>query len=322
MLKTPDKPRENEPSANFRVGFIDGELELENEKLICNNEIVKRGRHVIEKAILERDVLDGLPEGHPWEKSKWEHADEATKEPDNIYDFLKEKLPDNYYTLLAFLASFHDLGRTIEGKKKLGLLPPDYRQFSHHGEESFNLLKEWEVLEQFPPETREIIEYAIIHHADKSTPLLPENPTDLDKKKYFYTCLLRDIDKLSLFRNKTDRYLFDPKEKTAQTKLNHLEGEQHLINPPIALETFGKFQTIQRGECLSYEAYMLQYLAWVFDIKLKTVLEEVVKIGAIEKILQYFREQNIPTDQYRKIEETVKTYLLKFNIKLEENKNL
>lgn len=117
MLKTPDKPRENEPSESFRVDFIDGELELENEKLVCDNEIVKKGRHIIDRAISEKDTLDGLPEEHPWGKSKWEHTDEATKEPDNIYAFFKEKLPDNYYSLLAFLASFHDLGRTVEAKK-------------------------------------------------------------------------------------------------------------------------------------------------------------------------------------------------------------
>lgn len=321
MLKHPDEHRENELRLSFEIEFIDGKVGLERDKLLCDGEKIRQAYNIIGKAICEKDTLDGLPEGHPWEKAKWQHADEAAEERDVVYAFLKEKLPDNYYALLTFLATFHDLGRTIEGKKKLGLLPPDYRQFTHHGEESFNLLKEWGALEQFPPETRKIIEYAIVHHADKSTPPLSDNPTSLDKQKYFYTCALRDIDKLALFRNKTDRYLFDGAEKTAQTKLNNLQGEQATINPSAVLETFGQFQPIRRDGCISYEAYMLQYLAWVFDIKLKSVLEEVIKIGSIEKILRYFREQSIPDDQYRKIQETIRSYLARFGLELKTEEN-
>lgn len=316
MLKHPHECGESEPQPTLRIEFIDGAIEIEQGEPLCDEETIRRAHEIIGN----QNILDGLPAGHRWGEAKLQHAVLATAEVEKresvVYGFFKDELPDDYYALLAFVATVHDLGRIIEGKKQLGLLPPDYRQFSHHGEESVNLLREWGVLEQFPPETREIIEYAIAHHADKSTPPLPENPTELDKKKYFYTCALRDVDKLALFRNKTDSYLFDADEKRAQAKLNHLQGELKEINPSTVLETFTRFQPIKREECVSYEAYMLQYLGWLFDIKLKPVLEEVVKIGAIEKILRYFREQNIPDDQYQKIEETVTSYLAKFGLAL------
>lgn len=321
MLKHHLEHQDDEPELSFEIEFIDGKVKLEQNELLGGRERIRRAYNIIGKAIWERGALDGLPKDHPWEKAKWEHADAAAEENDTIYSFLKEKLPDNYYALLTFLATFHDLGRTIEGKRKLGLLPPGYREFSHHGEESFSLLKEWGALEPFPPETREIIEYAIIHHADKSTPPLPDNPTNLDKQKYFYTCTLRDVDKLALFRNKTDRYLFDVKVKAAQAKVNNLLGEQNIINPSAIIETFGEFQAIKRGECVSYEAFMLQYLAWIFDIKLRPVLEEVVRVGAIEKILRYFREQRIPDDQYQRIKETIMNYLARFGLELAIKEN-
>lgn len=59
---------------------------------------------------------------------------------------------------------------------------------------------------------------------------------------------------------------------------------------------------------------MLQYLAWIFDIRLKSVLQEVIRIGVIKKILKYFRGQNIPSDQYQEIKEAIKSYLLKFEL--------
>lgn len=299
-----------------KVEMINGNIEIENNPL-CKREQISEASKVIEEHVPK--IIEGLPDGHPWKGGKLVHRMFVISESErSIRKYFGDALSEENYVLMSFLASVHDLGRAIEAKKKLGILPEDYRRFSQHGEESVNLLKDWGALNNFSQDTQEIIKYVILHHADKSSPALPENPTELDKLKHFYTCIFRDSDKLALFRDRTDAYLKDEGEKIKQTQVNNLIGETGKIEPEELTKTFSEFYTIDRSKCKSYEAFMLQYLAWIFDLNLKTSLKEAVDCGAIPKILNYFKKSLSP-EQYNGIYKTTENYLNKAGHSLEKD---
>lgn len=307
----------DKPKDVLNVDFIKGKIDIENEPL-CEAE------HIENASIIVENNIDGLtkdlPDNHPWKEGKLLHRVSTMVECNRtIYKNFQDRLPEENYSLLEFLASVHDLGRAVEAKRKLGLLKDGYRDFSSHGQESVALLKDWNALDKYPEDTQEIIEYAIAHHSDIITPEIGEDPSSLDKLKYFFTSILRDVDKLSIFRNKTDKYLDDEEEKKKQVEVNNVEGEKGTIDPPDLLQTFARREMIDRSKCRSYEAFMLQYLAWIFDFNLKISLEQTLQIGAVNKILYYFKQQ-LPNEQYTIIEQTVSDYFKDsgFNIDFDE----
>ncbi|MBT4850024.1 HD domain-containing protein [Candidatus Parcubacteria bacterium] len=298
----------------LNIEFINGAVEIDNQPL-CEAENIVEASILVERNIY--DLTKDLPENHPWREAKLIHRISSMVECERtIYDNFRESIPEENYGVLEFLASVHDLGRAVEAKRKLAILEDGYRPFKHHGEESVNLLRDWGVLDKYPEDVRAIIEYAVEHHADIKTPDIGEDPDSLDKLKYFFTSILRDIDKLSIFRAKTDIYLHNQEEKEKQIEVNGLEGEKGIIDPPELLESFAKGEMIDRSKCKSYESFMLQYLAWTFDFNLKVSLEQVVKVGAIENILGYFKSQ-LPDDQYQVIKKTIDEHLEKVNLSLD-----
>lgn len=308
-----EKPKERDMEGDVKginVEFREETFWVEIRSL-CTQEQLQQAGGIVEREI--PSLMEALPEGHPWKEGKVIHRKVVQGEVQTIVGYFTTHFPPEYYELLSFLGGVHDLGRAIEAKKKLGMLPATYRMFLHHGEESANLLKDWGVTDIFEPDTQEIIRYATVHHADRETPSLPASPAPLDVLKHFYTSLVRDIDKLGIFRAKTDALLYDPTEKAKQIDVGGFEGEKRTIDPENLLDTFQTFRTLDRSRCRSYESVMLQYLAWIFDVNLPIVLTEVVYTGAIEKLLRYFAQQ-LREEQYRQIEETTVRYLKRFNL--------
>lgn len=130
------------------------------------------------------------------------------------------------------------------------------------------------------------------------------------------------MDKLSTFTNRTNGYLRDEVNKKKQAEVNklnfdveHPTAEWGMIDPPELIDVFMSNQAITRGDCRSYEAFMLQYLAWIYDINLKSMVGEAINTGVVNKLLDYFKEQ-LPGDQYQKINGATTQYLAKqgFNL--------
>ncbi len=85
-------------------------------------------------------------------------------------------------------------------------------------------------------------------------------------------------------------------------------GEQGRINPPEVLEAFRKHEPIPRDKCRSYEAYMLQYLSWIFDLNLSDSLQASVSSGMISKTLRYLKSR-LSREEYGVIEDTIQGYV-------------
>ena len=152
--------------------------------------------------------------------------------------------------------------------------------------------------------------FAVEHHADRNTPSLPELPTRTDKQKQVLVSAIRDIDKFTNFQYLTDRYLRDEEYKQGQVLANKLDpkGEMGRIEPVSQLRQFLAGGTLLRAECRSYEAYMLQYLAWIYDVNFGHTLNEIVRTGAVDNLLAYFYQQ-LPVNDAQAIRRKTVEYL-------------
>jgi len=299
------KPQQELPTT-VRLPLKDADVEIPNQPL-CTFEALLKSAAIIEKEYPK--LIADLPEDEPWKYPKTAHAILTTSIGAKALAQIQQQLPEENFYLLLFIMGNHDLGRVMDAKKRRGLaMPADYNFTPNHGAASAQLLKNWNALSQFPQDTQTIISYALLHHADKHTPELTPNASYIEKIQYAFVCFVRDIDKLSLFVNKTDQYLSDKKTKAEQMQVNRLNGEQGTIEPLALLDTFTQYKSIDRTQCKSYEAFMLQFLAWIYDVNVKAVLEQIVQSGAVEQLLSYFK-CHLPETQYQAILHATTQYL-------------
>ena len=63
------------------------------------------------------------------------------------------------------------------------------------------------------------------------------------------------------------------------------------IDPEDALDSFCNGQAIDRSKSRSYERYMLQYLAWAFNIVQPEMLELALHEGGPQTVAAYLRKR-------------------------------
>lgn len=297
--------------SRIMVEMADQFVEINNEPLSTFENLLQAKR-VIENRY--PSLVQSLPVDHPWRQAKITHELIAGAGLQNVLAGLSRDMKEENYYLLLLLAGSHDIGRPVLAKKKLGLLPSDGGQLKTDGAYAAELLEEWGALKPFPAATRDLILHAVIHHSDRATPELPKEPSETDKLKYVFTSAVRDLDKLSTFHGKTDLYLFDDEEKRKQNEVGGFEGEQGRINPPELIDDFKSMRPLDRQQCKSYEAYMLSYLAWIFDLKLRDSLKATVASGMIEKTLRYLRSQLVNKAEYEQIDAMVNEFLVRHGL--------
>ena len=128
--------------------------------------------------------------------------------------------------------------------------------------------------------------------------------------------IVRDFDKLAGFgADAARRYVDDEKYKKAQIEANWADwrkvdptwgNEKGRIEPAYMVIQFERRQLLDRSQCQSYEAYMLQYLAWLFDISSPQIVETILRDGGPQIVMDYLRKQlaNTSPEQLDRIEKT------------------
>jgi len=294
---------------NIIVALRDRSIEVSNHEL-CSDAGLRRLWGVGSQLL--QDQIDRLPAGHAW-RAKGKHGIETAEEALRSYRGLLDQMPERNVLLLLIVAALHDVGRPEQ------FLRGDVQDGKHHGHLSVDLLQEAGAFNELPNPTTDLVSYIIEHHADRSTPTLPRSAIRSERLAHVWTALIRDLDKVGLFRNKTQAYLYNEEEKERQEavlrRINpDYRGEVGSIEAARYLVEFQDFQTLDRTELLTYEAYMLQYLAWIFDLNLRASVEAVVKCGAVHSLLIYFKDQ-VP-DHYWAILSTTETYLARWDLSI------
>ena len=201
---------------------------------------------------------------------KEKHTVKVCKEILNIGKQLE--LNDDELRLSEVIALFHDIGRFKQYAR--------YKTFfdgksENHAELGVRVLKENKVLNSFDESMKSLILRTVLYH---SRAALPEDETDTC---LFFSRLLRDADKLDIWRVVTDYYNRNNGKRNGAIELGlpdtacfSDEVYQDLINKRIVdikhLQNLNDFKLLQIG--------------WIFDINFTPTFKSIKKRHYLEMI--------------------------------------
>ena len=252
-----------------------------------------------------------LPTNHAWRMSGLQHAREGADEIIRKAKLLG--LQGTEVDLISFVLFCHDIGRLVQAGRNVRKEPePGWL----HGTDSIDVITS--VLDDIDSSSPlwQALLLAIQHHSD-SKPVTQETVNG-NQVAWALATLLRDFDKKLRFKE-AESYTQDQKRKHREIEANWPQQRQNdpiwgeekeAIVPAELLESFERHQLLDRNACQSYEAYMLQYLAWVFDVVNPEVLTLIVQERGPAIVLQYLQHQlnvNQP-DQYERISQVMRDF--------------
>ena len=193
---------------------------------------------------------------------------------------------------LAFalsIALVHDIGR-FEQFVKYGTYAD--AESESHALISVRIMDEIGISEKLAPEQIEVIRQSVLNH---SKPAIPESATGQIR---FYSGLLRDADKLDIWRVSFEYNIFH--------KLRNGEFPEKYQVPKELLECFSEGRIIRLGQVKSFYDSILFRLSWVYDLNFNLTLKEFNKRNISASLLDKLPD----SPDLRVIQEHVDSYLL------------
>ena len=204
-------------------------------------------------------------------KLKEEHSSRVCENASQIA--VSEGLGEEDYYLAITIALLHDIGRFDQITR--------YRTFQdskseNHALLGVKILKSEGVLSFLSEEEQNIILMAVKNHNLKNI------PEELEEKALIHSRLIRDADKLDIYKILTDYYVtkeIDPNPALEQELPDVPEYSQYLIQDIFN----NKVASIK--EVKTCNDMKLTRLAWLFDLNFITTLRLVKERGYIEKVI-------------------------------------
>ena len=195
--------------------------------------------------------------------------------------------------LARIMALFHDVGRFIQYDR--------YKTFvdalsADHGNLSAQVLREENLPDSLCDKDRTLVLYCVQWHNKK------EIPHEASSQEKFFLRLLRDADKLDIWRVVTAHYN-GKREAPRETVELGLPG-QKTISPQV-------FADIMTGEAINSmdlktaPDFMVLQMGWVFDLNLNKSFVLLHKRAYLEKIAKALP----PSPEARQIYQKVRSYL-------------
>ncbi len=222
---------------------------------------------------------------------KYEHI---LKVRDAIMEIaLSEKLGSHQVRLASIMALFHDIGRF----KQYSI----YRTFSDRKSENhaclgLQELKNHEVLNILEFGDRSLIETAIGNHNRK------EICAQTTGEALFYSRLLRDADKIDIWRIVTD-YYEDPEAETNEALQLDLPDTAE-YNSEI-LRQVEKGKSIRMEDMTTLNDFKLLQIGWVFDLSYTKSLEIVKQKHYMERLFAVLPDE----DPISQLQQNILDYL-------------
>jgi hypothetical protein len=204
----------------------------------------------------------------------------------------KSGMSDEDLLLAETAALFHDIGRFPQWK--------NYSTFNDSASEDHALLgleviSQHEILMGLKAEDRELIQIAILHHNVRKLPL------NLSQRQDFFSRLLRDADKLDIWR------VVITELEGHGNLLETLEGvipTSNSFNRGIVNELMERkvpdFSSVQNRNDM-----ILLRLGWVFDLNFSISCREVLERHYVERLCS-----NLPAlKEIKEVEESLISYL-------------
>ncbi len=191
----------------------------------------------------------------------------------NVSDLGKSlHLNDNDQLLIETAGLLHDIGRFKQFE--------EYGTFSdkksvNHAWLSTEVIKEKNLLEGLPKEEQDLILTSVYNHNKK------EVPVTLTAKEETFVKLLRDSDKLDIWKIVTDYYC----EKNSETN-NTLQldlPDEPAMNP-VNIEDIKKERLVDLKNLKTLNDFKLLQIGWIYDLNYKRSFQVLLENNYLEKI--------------------------------------
>lgn len=218
----------------------------------------------------DKEVMQGI-------SIKTIHTGYVTKIAVELAEHLK--LNEHDTALAEIMGLFHDVGR--------------FRQYSLY--KTFNdaqsedhadlglkvLAEEVPYMHELDSKDRELIYFAIKNHNKK------EIAKTTDKRKLFFAKLLRDADKLDIYRVLTPFLTPDGAAKAPR----FVKSDASQLVSPDFVAAFARGEQADYRKLRTHGDRKIVRLMWVYDINFSWTLRKIVERGYIDLIIKYLPQQ-------------------------------
>ncbi len=265
-------------------------MSSEKQKVIgTNNEVVKNLKDWFSNYV--QTFKQGDKELQQNIVLKEEHTKRVCKEIINIGEQLG--LEDDELRFSEIIALFHDIGRFEQYARYQTFVD---RQSENHAELGVKILETNGILNQFGESTKSLILRTIQYH-NRAT--LPQEETETC---LFYTKLLRDADKLDIWRVVTDYY---------HEKNGKRNGALEFGLPDTPGFSDAVYQELVKREIVNVNHiknlndFKLLQIGWIFDINFEPTFHAVLSRRYLEMIRDVLPQSEKTDDIFS----TVRSYL-------------
>ncbi len=200
------------------------------------------------------------------------------------------RLSDDDLRLAYVIALFHDVGRFYQYDR--------YRTFSDlrsedHALLGARILKETGVLIDLEPQERDLVLKAVTYHNRATLP-------DAESQKcLFMTKLLRDADKLDIWKVVTDYYREEKKSRNGAIELDLPDRPE--ISRAVYEDLMAQ-RIVKMGNLRTLNDFKLLQMGWVFDINFPRTFQLVRERGFLRVIRDSLPKSEQVLEIYSKIE--------------------
>lgn len=181
-------------------------------------------------------------------------------------------MDDDRLRLAEIIGLFHDIGRFEQYVRYRTFVD---RKSENHAELGINVLQEHGVLDPLAEEEREIILRAIRYHNRASL------PPDESAEYLFFAKLIRDADKLDIWKVLTEYYYRKNGESNEAIELD-LPDEPY-VSEEICRALMQK-KVVDSRHLNTRNDFKLLQVGWIFDVNFKPTLDRVKARGYLELI--------------------------------------
>jgi hypothetical protein len=197
---------------------------------------------------------------------------------------------DGGLQLAKIIGLLHDIARFEQYRRYETFVDRDSLD---HGNFGIQIFHDTDILAGIDDGAKQIIEYAVSNHNQAR---LPENS---DKILQRYAKLIRDADKLDIFR-------ITCLKNVSKTK-SALAGMQHLITPSEEIskavcDAVRQWQPVDITQVKSYYDLILLRMAWVFDLNFKQSIERFQEKAYLPSLRLELPQNDMVDDLYHCIQ--------------------
>ena len=209
---------------------------------------------------------------------KADHSRKVSKEIIGIANNLE--LNEGETLLAETIGIFHDIGR-FRQYIKYGTFSDSKSQ--NHAELGVEVLKENNILNDLSEESREIIYKSILNHSRAE--IIP----DKNAKVIFFSKLIRDADKLDIWRLITEYYMVKEQNENKALELELPDNDEISDN---VLESIINKQVVMKDSMKTLNDFKLLQIAWLFDLNFNYSIKRLYDKKYLDKIFDTLPENN------------------------------